>query len=73
MSRDEGSTTLRLHCETVTEPDLRPVTDRQEIVSAEVVYWDAAGRYFLRTFVEDVPLEAVEALIAEAKELIRCR
>jgi hypothetical protein len=68
---EEGFTALRLHRETVTGYDLQPVADGQAAVVAEVVFWDAAGQYFLETFNGDVPLEVVEELIAEAKDKIR--
>jgi hypothetical protein len=70
-NREEGFTALRLHRETVMGYDFRPATDREAAVVAEVVYWDAAGHYYLQTFSEDVPLEVVEELIAEAKDKIR--
>ena len=57
--RKAGCTTLHLHCE----------TDGQTIVVAEVVYWDAAPGYFLKTF-DEILVEIVEELIAEAKEAI---
>ena len=46
-------------------------TEGRTVVAAEVVFWDAAGQYFLKTFNGDVPLDIVEALIVEAKDKIR--
>jgi hypothetical protein len=56
----DGFTALRLH------RDL----DGTTALVAEVVFWDAVGQYFLQTFQTDVPVEIVEALIAEANDLI---
>ncbi len=59
--REVGSTTLRLYRE----------TEGRAVVAAEVVFWDAAGQYFLETLNGDVPLDIIEALIAEAKDTIK--
>jgi hypothetical protein len=59
-----GCTTLRLHRESRESPG-------NTVVAAEIVFWDAAGQYFLQTFNGDVPLTIIEALIAEAKEKIK--
>ena len=59
-----GCTTLRLHRESHENPE-------DTAVAAEVIFWDAAGQYFLQTFNGDVPLDIIEALIAEAKEKIK--
>lgn len=58
---EAGSTTLRLHRE----------TEGRAVVAAEVIFWDAAGQYFLETFNCDVPIDIVEVLIAEAKDKIK--
>jgi hypothetical protein len=38
--------------------------------AAEVIFWDAVGQYFLETKNGEVPLNIVEALIAEAKAFV---
>ena len=66
-SREEGSTTVHLHRETD-----HPLFAKFSGVVAEVVFWDAAGSYYLQTFDgHGVPLEIIERLVAEAKEVIR--
>jgi hypothetical protein len=42
-------------------------------LAAHVVFWDAAGHFAIQTFDGDVPVEIIEALIAEAKEQVRVR
>lgn len=42
----------------------------ETVVAARVVFWDAAGQFFLQTFAGDVPVEIVEELILEAKERV---
>jgi len=42
-------------------------------VAAEVIFWDAVGQYFVQTFNGDVPVEIIEAVIAEAKERVKVR
>lgn len=59
--REAGSTSLRLHRD----------SEGRSVIAAEVVFWDALGQYFLETFNGDVPLDIIEALIAEAKDKIR--
>jgi hypothetical protein len=43
----------------------------QSSTVAEVVFWDAIGHFMFQTFGSDVPLELIEAVISEAKGLIR--
>ena len=38
-------------------------------VVAEVAFWDAQGQFFAQTF-EEVPLQILEALVAEARKQI---
>jgi hypothetical protein len=40
-----------------------------ESIAAEVIFWDAMGQFFSQTFSE-VPLNVLEALIAEAKTAV---
>ena len=40
-------------------------------VAAEVIFWDAAGQFYVQTFNGEVPLAIMEALIAETKETIK--
>ncbi|MDY3557098.1 hypothetical protein R5W24_006285 [Gemmata sp. JC717] len=56
-----GSTSLLLHREESGSATL----------AAEIVFWDAAGQYFVQTFGGDVPLKIIELLITEAKEKIK--
>ena len=42
-------------------------------VSAEVIFWDAVGQYFVQTFDGDVPVEILEAVFAETKERVGVR
>ena len=37
---------------------------------ASVIFWDACGQFFVETFSTDVPLEILEALIAETRERV---
>ncbi len=39
-------------------------------VAAEVIYWDAVGQYVVQTFNGEVPVEILEAVIAETKERV---
>ena len=61
IDRKEGFTALRLYRE----------QDGCSYRCAEVVYWDACGQYFMETFDGDVPIDIIEELITEAKELIK--
>jgi hypothetical protein len=70
-NREKGCTALRLHHETVKGLDLKPASDREAAIVAEVVCWDDPGHYHLKTFNGDVPFEIIEALIEEAKETIK--
>jgi hypothetical protein len=56
----DGFAGLRLHRESCGKTS----------VAAEVIYWDASGRYFVQTHNGDVPVEILEAVIAEAKERV---
>jgi hypothetical protein len=38
---------------------------------ASVIYWDACGQFFVETFGTEVPLDILEALIAETREQVR--
>ncbi|MBC8112769.1 MAG: hypothetical protein H7062_00160 [Candidatus Saccharimonas sp.] len=40
-------------------------------VAAEVLVWDATGGFAVQTFNGDVPVEIIEALIAEARQQVR--
>ena len=40
-------------------------------VAAKVVFWDAAGHFAVETHNGDVPVDIIEALIAETKERVR--
>lgn len=70
-NREQDSTTLRLHCETTVGRDLKPPVDSKARVVAAVTYWEGAGHFYLETLGGDVPVEIIEELIAEAKDLIR--
>lgn len=61
--RKDGFAGLRLHRERFGKT----------VVAAEVLFWDASGGFTAQTFDGDVPVEIVEALIAEAKQQIRGR
>jgi len=37
-------------------------------VAADVLFWDASGGFTLETFDGEVPVEMIEAVIAEAKQ-----
>lgn len=43
----------------------------QSAVAAQVVFWDASGGFTVQTFDGDVPVEIIEAVIAEARQLVR--
>lgn len=58
--RKGGSASLLLHRE----------SEGLVTVAAEMIYWDAAGQFYVETFGE-IPLAIMEALIAEAKETIK--
>lgn len=38
--------------------------------AAEVIFWDASGGFVVKTINGDVPVEIIEALIAESKTTI---
>ena len=40
---------------------------------AQVLYWDAAGQFYLQTFDAEIPIEIAEALIAETKAAVNLR
>ena len=61
--KTDGFAGLRLHRERLGKTT----------VAAEVIFWDAAGQYFVQTFNGDVPVEIIEAVIAEAKERVNVR
>jgi hypothetical protein len=42
-------------------------------VAAEVIYWDATGGFTVQIFACLVPVEILEALIAEARQQVRLR
>lgn len=60
-SLTEGWAAVELRCSGVSEP------------VARVVFWDAQGQVFLEMLVPELPVELVDALIAEAKSSIRIR
>ena len=41
-----------------------------EAVVAEIIFWDAAGQFSVRTM-DEVPLEIIEELIAETKTAVK--
>ncbi len=43
------------------------------VTAARVVYWDAAGQFFLEMSVDELPVDIVEELIAEAKRTIQVK
>lgn len=47
--------------------ELHRLADGSSQKVAKVVYWDAAGQFFLETFGFELPLSIAEKLIAEAK------
>lgn len=61
--KTDGFAGLRLHRERLGKAT----------VAAEVIFWDAVGQYFVQTFNGDVPVEIIEAVIAEAKERVKVR
>ena len=42
----------------------------QQSFAAEVIFWDAAGQFYVQTFGE-VPVTIMEALIAETRDAVR--
>jgi hypothetical protein len=58
-----GCSGFHLHCERFGKTK----------VVAKVVFWDAAGHFAVQTIDGDVPVEVLEAVIAEAKQNIRLR
>jgi hypothetical protein len=63
----DGFTALELHRTLCRDP-----ADSPKRV-AQVVFWDAAGQFFIETFGEDIPVDIAQDLIAEAKSVIRVR
>ena len=61
--RTDGFVGFRLHRERLGKTTL----------AAQVVFWDAAGHYAVETFDGDVPVEIIEAVIAEAKQKVGVR
>ena len=59
----EGCAGLRLHEE----------VNGSESVVAEVIFWDASGQFYVQTMTREVPLDIIEALIAEAKAYVHVR
>ncbi len=57
----EGWADVELRCSGVSEP------------VASVVYWDAQGHFSLEMSVPELPVELVDALIAEARSSIPTR
>jgi hypothetical protein len=46
----------------------------QRSLVGQTIYWDATGGFVFRTFDgEDVPVEIVQAAIAEAREMIKTK
>ncbi len=61
--RTDGFAGLRLHRERFGKTS----------VAAQVVFWDASGHFAVETFDGDVPVEIIEAVIAETKERVKVR
>ena len=40
---------------------------------AQVVFWDAAGQFFIETFGTDIPVAVAERLIAEVRSALAVR
>jgi hypothetical protein len=40
---------------------------------AQIIYWDAVGQFFVEKFNDELPLEILEELIAEAKQSIKTK
>ena len=59
MDRVAGFTALKLNC----------TRSHVQSVAAEVVFWDAQGQFSVQTF-EEVPLQILEALVAEVREQV---
>jgi hypothetical protein len=43
------------------------------VLAAKVVFWDADGHYYISILVDEVPLEIIEELIAEARAEIKVK
>jgi hypothetical protein len=56
-----------------TAVELHKATERGTTLVARVVFWDAEGQFALELPLGELPLEIVEALIAEAKASISTR
>jgi hypothetical protein len=61
--RTEGYAGFRLHRE----------SSGRASVAGQLTYWDATGGFVFETFNGDVPVEIVQAVIAEAKEKIKLK
>lgn len=56
-----------------TALELRRATDGVAVLVARIVYWDAAGQFYLDSVQTELPLDIVAELIAEARATIRLR
>jgi len=61
--RKDGFAGLRLHCESFGKI----------YIAAEVIYWDACGQFYVKTIEKDVPVDIIEALIAETKQVVKTK
>jgi hypothetical protein len=61
VNDEDGFSGCRLHQERNGKPQ----------AIADMIFWDAMGQYFLRTYGgRDVPLNVIEALITETKNQV---
>lgn len=60
----EGWTALELR---------RTAADGEAVLCARIVYWDAAGQFYLDSVRTELPLAIVVELIAEAESAIKLR
>jgi hypothetical protein len=61
--RKDGFAGLRLHRERFGET----------AIAAQVIYWDATGGFAVETLNGDVPVEIIEAVIAEARQHVKVK
>jgi hypothetical protein len=61
VNNSEGWTALELHMR----------ARGASCVAARVVFWDAAGQFFLEVALKELPLDVVEEFVAEARSTIK--
>ena len=53
--------------------ELCRTSNGEEKLVAKIIFWDAAGQFFLESVVDELPLDVVQEFIVEARAAIKTR